>query len=89
MTVLLARRDLAAATRAGRILLDAEEVDFVPCSDIFLETMEAFSRQARTRLSFADSAICAVAQIRAGGLVLTFNEEFRKIAGLRVLPQPS
>jgi hypothetical protein len=44
VTVLLVRRDLAVATRVGRLLLDAEELEFVPCSDLFLETLQTFRR---------------------------------------------
>ena len=85
-TVLLVRRDLATSVRLGQLLLNAEELDFVPCSDLFPEIMTRFSRQAGTRLNFADAAIAHVARTRAEGQVLTFDGEFRKIAGLRVLP---
>jgi hypothetical protein len=37
-----------------------------------------------TRLSFADAAIAHVAEKRANGLVLTFDEEFRKLPGIHV-----
>ena len=84
MTVLLVRRDLSVATRVGRILLDAQELDFVPCSGLFLDTVQWFSKQTGTSLSFADAAIAGVARTRADGLVLTFDEEFRKVPGLRV-----
>ena len=47
VTVLMLRLDLSAAIHVGRILLDAEELDFVPCSDLFLETLDCFSRQTR------------------------------------------
>jgi len=87
LEVLMVRRDLAVAARVGQMLLDAQELDFVPCSDFFPETMDSFSRQAGTRLSFTDAAIAIVARSRADGLVLTFDEEFRKIDGVRVLPE--
>jgi predicted nucleic acid-binding protein len=87
VTVLLVRRDHAVATRAGRILLDAAELEFVPCSDLFSETVPNFSIQAATRLSFADAAIAGVAHSRADGLILSFDEEFRKISGLRTNPE--
>jgi predicted nucleic acid-binding protein len=87
MTVLMLRRDLSTATRVGRILLDAEELEFVPCSDLFVETVERFSNQAGTRLSFADAAIASVARSRAAGQILTFDEEFRKIGSLRINPE--
>jgi predicted nucleic acid-binding protein len=86
MTVLLVGRDLPTAARVGRILLNARELDFVPCSDIFLETTADFSTQAGTRLSFADVAIASIARSRAKGSVLTFDQEFRKVAGLRIFP---
>jgi predicted nucleic acid-binding protein len=80
------RRDHAVAVRVGRLLLDAEELEFVPCSDLFLETLQNFSKQNGTNLSFADAAIVGVARSRADGLILSFDEEFRKIAGLHVNP---
>ena len=86
VTVLLVRRDLATATQVGRILLDAAELEFVPCSDIFLATVEGFATQAGTRLSFVDMAIATVAKVRAGGLVLTFDEEFKKAGALETHP---
>jgi predicted nucleic acid-binding protein len=87
VTVLGVRRDLATALQVGRILLDARELDFIPCSDLFLDTWEAFATQGGTRLSFTDSAIYGVAQERAAGQVLTFDEEFRKVKGLHVFPE--
>lgn len=89
VTVLLVRRDLSVAARVGRLLLDAKELEFVPCSDWFTETMEAFSNQSATRLSFADSAIACMARSRADGQILSFDEEFRKTPGLRVNPGPN
>lgn len=86
-TVLLVRRDLGVAARVSRLLIDAGELDFVPCSDFFADTFEIFTRQGATRLSFADAAIAHVAQKLTGGLVLTFDEEFGKIPGIRVPTQ--
>jgi predicted nucleic acid-binding protein len=86
VTVLLLRRDLATAARVGRLLLDAAELEFVPCSDLFLETARGFSMQTGTRLSFTDTAIAGVALSRAEGRILTFDEEFQKIVGLTVNP---
>ena len=83
-TVLLVRRDLRVAARVGRLLLDADELEFVPCSELFLHAFEMFTQQRSTRLSFADAAITQVAQKHAGGLVLTFDEEFRKLPGIRI-----
>ena len=56
-TVLLVRLDLNVATRVGNILLEAQELEFVPCSDFFPEIFKAFQEQKSMRLSFANSAI--------------------------------
>jgi predicted nucleic acid-binding protein len=83
-TVLMARRDLGVASRVGKLLIDAVELDFIPCSDLFSDALEMFTHQGNTRLSFADAAIAHVAQARADGLVLTFDDEFVKLPGIRV-----
>ncbi|HEY6341425.1 MAG TPA: PIN domain-containing protein [Bryobacteraceae bacterium] len=83
-TVLLIRRDLAVAARVGRLLLDADELDFVPCSGLFSDALQMFTQQANTRLSFVDSSVAHVARERARGLVLTFDEAFSKVPGIRV-----
>jgi predicted nucleic acid-binding protein len=84
VTVIMLRRDLAAAIRTGRILLEAEELEFAPCSDFFLETVNGFSRQDGTRLSFVDAALAHAARTRADGQILTFDAEFRKLPSMRV-----
>jgi predicted nucleic acid-binding protein len=68
----------------GRLLADGDELDFVPCSDLFSDAFEMFTRQRNTRLSFADAAIAHVAQKRADGLVLNFDEELGKFPRIRV-----
>jgi predicted nucleic acid-binding protein len=84
VTVLLMRLNLTTATRVGQLLLDAEELDFVPCTDVFVETWQAFTSQPGTKLSFADAAIAWIAGKRAHGRVLTFDEEFRKLPGIEI-----
>ena len=84
VTVLLVRRDLGVAARVGRLLRDAGELDFVPCSDLFPQAFEMFTHQAATRLSFVDAAIVNVARRRTDGRVLTFDAEFHKLPGIRV-----
>ena len=70
--------------RVGNILLEAQELEFVPCSDHFFEIFQTFQQQIGTKLSFADCAIAYVAQQRAEGLVLTFDEELRKVGGIQI-----
>ena len=87
VTVLMVRRDLETAVRVGQLLLEAQELEFVLCSDLFLDVVAAFSAQKNTVLSFADSAVVVIARTKADGKVLTFDAEFRKIPGL--YPEPS
>lgn len=86
MTVLLVRRGLDVATRIGSRLLDAREVDFVPCSEVFADALHAFRSQRTGRLSFTDAAIVAVARLRGAEAVATFDADFRRVASVRVVP---
>lgn len=85
-TVLLARRGLSVASSVGSVLLQAREVDFVPCSEIFLDTLETFLHQSQTALSFADAAIVTAARRFKAETVATFDREFDKIKGIKVVP---
>ena len=85
VTVLLARRGIQTATSVATALLQAGEVDFVPCSDVFLETWDTFRGQAGNALSFTDAAIVTVARQR-GGRVATFDADFRDLDGISVVP---
>jgi predicted nucleic acid-binding protein len=84
VTVLLMRADAAVAVKAGGDLLESREFEFVPCSELFAETVKSFTAQQQTKLSFTDIAIATVALKRSDGLVLTFDEEFRKLPAIRL-----
>ena len=86
VTVLLARRGLGTATAVATTLLQARDLDFVPCSDLFLETVATFREQAGERLSFTDAAIVTVARREPPGFVATFDRAFRGIPGVSVIP---
>ena len=86
VTVLLARRGLALAAAVAPLLLQASEVEFVPCSDFFVETLEVFRSQRSGKLSFTDAAIASVARARSEGLVASFDTDFRELDGLVVVP---
>lgn len=86
VTVLAARRDLAVAVSVGDILLEAREIEFVPCSDIFPEAVRIFRGQRRRGPSFADAAILAIAREREAGYIATFDTGFRELAGVSVVP---
>jgi predicted nucleic acid-binding protein len=85
VTVLRARRGRDVAVAAADQLLQAREVDFVPCSPLFMETLSTF-RHATSAFSFADAAIATVARQSEGGFVATFDSDFRGVAGVTVVP---
>ena len=86
VTVLLARRGKAVASSVGTQLIGAVELDFVPCSDVFYDAFEEFRTQPGDELSLTDAAIVAVARKEPGSAVATFDNDFRSIAGLTVVP---
>jgi predicted nucleic acid-binding protein len=88
VAVLLVRRGLDAAVAGADLLLEAREVEFVPCSEGFLATLETFRTQRGARLSFADAAVVTVARARADGRIATFDRGFQRLSGVSVVPEP-
>lgn len=86
VTVLLARRGLSVASAVGVVLLQAGEIDFIPCSELFLATLETFRSQAGTKLSFADAAIVTLARRQDVGTIASFDRDFRNLKGVTVIP---
>jgi len=87
-TVIQLRRDHQSAAQVGRILLQAQELDFVPCSDLFPHTLKIFLTQTNMRLSFADAAIVYLVRQRAKGLILSFDTELMGTAGIQAAGFP-
>ncbi|MFQ5903149.1 MAG: type II toxin-antitoxin system VapC family toxin [Candidatus Binatia bacterium] len=87
VTVLFARRGLPMASTVSSVLLQARELDFVPCSELFLDALEIFRNQVGTKLSFTDAAIVAIARSQDGGVIATFDRDFRNIKGITVIPR--
>lgn len=85
VTVLLLRRGLDTARSVGDTLLAAADTDFVPCSDVFLETFAAFRAQPDATLSFVDAAIAVVAR-RHSAAVATFDRGLRAVPGVVAVP---
>lgn len=85
VTVLRSRRDLTIATSVGTALLQAREVEFVSCSDIFLDAFDKF-RQENGDLGFVDAAILTVARRNRPGFIATFDKDFRGQEGITVIP---
>lgn len=88
-TVLARRRDLATAVSAGEWLLAVEELEFVPCSELFLEVFEVFRGFKGSNPSFTDAAIAAIARRRGIDHVATFDRDFLLVEGLEMVPMPS
>ncbi len=86
VTVLMVRRGPRVASEVADVLLGARELEFVPCSDHFIEAANTFQRQTKTRLSFVDSTIVNVARDRADGLVATFDRELASVRGITAIP---
>lgn len=86
LTVVAAKRGLQLANEAASRILCAREMEYVPCSPFFSRALDVFRTQRGTRLSFADSAIVAIARDRGADRVATFDRDFRKVSGLRVVP---
>lgn len=85
VTVLRARRGAARALEVAEQLLEASEVEFVPCSDFFVESLATFRRETAA-LSFTDAAIVTVARRERKGYVATFDADFRNLEGIVVIP---
>ncbi len=85
VTVLRARRDVKVAATVGTALLNAREIDFVPCSEIFSDAFNTFRRDRSHDLSFVDAAIVCVARLSSPGFVATFDEDFRSLKGITIV----
>jgi predicted nucleic acid-binding protein len=88
VTVVMARRGLPAAAKVGTALLEARDVDFVPCTELFLDTFETFRAQGNTKLSFTDAAIVTAARRYDTSRVATFDRDFENINGITPVPEP-
>ncbi len=58
----------------------------MPCSDIFLESLETFTRQSGGALSFTDSAIVTVARKQPATVVATFDRDLAQVEGITAVP---
>lgn len=85
-TVLAARKDLPSSARFIEALLDAREIEYVPCGPAFLDAFRLFRSQKRFALNFVDAAIMAVANSRGATHIATYDEALAKAAGLLRLP---
>ena len=86
VSVLLARCGHALALDAADTLPDAQEVDFLPRSESFQHARDVFRTGTTARLCFTDAALVAAARRHEREFIATFDEGFRRIEGLKLLP---
>ena len=89
VTVLLARRGRDAAFDAAQRLLEARELDFLPCSEVFTGALDAFLAQPSRTLSFVDAALVAVARKLRTVPIATFDRGFQGLEGVTIVPNGS
>ena len=70
----------------AEILLGADELDFLPRCDLARSTLREFRSHSAARMSVADAAIVAAAQRHGVEYVATFDESFRGISGISMVP---
>jgi predicted nucleic acid-binding protein len=85
LTVLMNRRSLSTAIQAGKYFSQSQELEFVPCSEFYEETLRFFYNQRTTKLSFVDAALAVTALAKTSGMILTFDGEFKKVPGLKMI----
>jgi len=85
VTVLRARRSHDVALRVADQLLGAREVQFVSCSEYFLEALETFRRESAD-LNFTDAALVTVARRHKRSRIATFDDDFKGLPGITVVP---
>jgi predicted nucleic acid-binding protein len=88
MTVLRMRVDAPTAVSVGELLLESREIQFLPCSDIFLRALETFRGERTAALSLVDAAIVSVARENEPGFVATFDGDFTGVDGVTMVPGP-
>lgn len=86
-TVIAARLGLKEAVAVGETLLASGEVEFIPCSEFFLDSFDVFRSQPDGEMSFADAAIVAIARRRGAPFVATYDRDFRRVEGITVIPR--
>lgn len=85
-TVLLLRRGLATARSVVDLLERAAELEILPCSELFAATLDTFRGQRDTSLSFTDAALVAAARQLGISRIATFDEGFRGVRSLTLVP---
>ena len=89
VTVLRLRLDVTSAVEVGETLLRARELEFLPCSELFMDSFRTMRTEREAPLSFVDATILNVARRNDPGFIATFDRDFRGLDGVRVVPESS
>jgi predicted nucleic acid-binding protein len=85
VTVIALRLDPSTAEAVGETLLEARELEFLPCPPSFPEVWRVFRNQGQRGLSFVDAAIIAHALSDPDLAVATFDRGFEGLDGVSVV----
>ncbi len=72
-TVLASRTSLKISESATNSLLNASEVNFIPCSEVFSSTLKKFHSQKKFKLSFVDCALIEIKNKYGADKIYTFD----------------
>jgi predicted nucleic acid-binding protein len=87
VTVVALKRDFPTAIKVGSALLNAKEIQFVPCSHFFQDAWRYFQSQGTGAvLSFIDAALVALAKQRGVRHLATFDKGFQKVPEFSIQP---
>ena len=74
------------AVETGEAILGSREIEVMRSTQLFPHAWREFRAQSRTNLSFVDASSLAAMRMRGVTRIATFDREFRKVKGIRVVP---
>ena len=80
-TVLAAKGGIDIAKEGVESLLQSEQVEFLPCSQLFSMALYRMFNQKTYQLSFVDSALLTCLEAKHAEKIVTFDEVLAKQAG--------
>jgi predicted nucleic acid-binding protein len=74
-SILAMKGSLDISKQAVNELIASKEIEFIPCSDVFAETMQRFYQQKKYKLSFVDCALIEIKSKYKASSIITFDKE--------------
>jgi len=74
------------AVETGEAIMGSREIEVMRSTQLFPYAWREFRAQSRTNLSFVDASSLAAMRMRGVTRIATFDREFRKVKGIRVVP---